>query len=590
MSVTKSWRFLRSLTVLFLLALVLSACTGSAERVWLKAPGWGRAQLVGNTQVGDPVPLALDDAGRIYLFLVHETDGVAYPRVVALDRDAETVWDRTFDIEMIQPDKPRILWDGEALHFFWISDQGLIYTQADTNGDLLRQPVLLSGETQVDSYDVARDADGLMTVWYAGPRRQPGLFALPPGDLTGEAVLVDAEGVRPDLQYDDSGTLHAIWAHYPPGYGDNRIFYGAYPGGVYQQGQESSVLRLRLGMATALMGPHLGLDQHQIYAFWTEVTRTGMEAGKVGAFYVHFPHGQASLASAARQWFVPPEYKLTYVSFPEGSLQAGDRVPLQPGAWGASDVSDLAINPNQEQELGVAFRARVDYLRRKAQTQIGTAFFQDGDSAAYQLLSFTSANSTDPTIVSDDAGWLYVTWLERGSLPGFVVYFASTAPDIRASLNTLTGSDVARLGAETLFGLMSGALLIPFVLIWVVVPILIVGLTSFIRGEEERLTSLGTLISLALALIAFWMGKLVVLPDMWDYVPFSAWLPVIPSWLSLPMQLGVPLLIAGLALIVAWKYTYGRQRPSPLFFVIIYAAVDGILTVAVYGGIVYGAF
>jgi hypothetical protein len=89
---------------------------------------------------------------------------------------------------------------------------------------------------------------------------------------------------------------------------------------------------------------------------------------------------------------------------------------------------------------------------------------------------------------------------------------------------------------------------------------------------------------------AYWAGKLVTIPAMRDYVPFSAWLPIVPSWLNLPLRLGVPLLIAALALLIAWRYTYGRQNRALLFFMLIYIAIDGVLTMAVYGVIIFGAY
>jgi hypothetical protein len=82
----------------------------------------------------------------------------------------------------------------------------------------------------------------------------------------------------------------------------------------------------------------------------------------------------------------------------------------------------------------------------------------------------------------------------------------------------------------------------------------------------------------------------VLMPTIRDYVPFSAWLPFIPPTFGLVMQVGVPLLIAGLALVIAWHYTYGSDRASPFFFLLLYATVDAIFTMAVYGVTFYGAF
>jgi hypothetical protein len=587
--VTGFWRKLGILGLFLGLLLALTACAGSIERLWLDAPGWSRAQRVGNTGSADPVTVALDDTGTVYFFLIHQENDVAHPRLMALNRQVETVWDHTFvEIALTRPGQPQVFWDRQGLSLFWMSDQSLYHARVDMDGHLVAGPVLLSGDVQVASFDAVFDTKGQVSVWYAGARRAPGLYALPTGDLEGQAILVDAEGVQPDLQYDEAGALHATWAHYPPGYGDNRLFYGVYPEGIYQPGQGTVVAAPRLGTSTALQGPRLGMDGAQVYLLWTELTRTGLEAGAVRAFYLAFPQGRPDLASEVRQWFVPSTYDLDYKAFPDRALQASERAPL--GAFGTSNITELTPNPKVAQELVVTFRVRVEYLRRKEQGQVSAAFFQGGEAQAYQLLSFTSVDSTSPAIVSDAAGQLYLTWLERGAGPGFKVYFASTAPDIRKGLNALTQRDVLHLSADAVFGMMSGVLLIPFVLVWLIAPVILIGLTSLVRGESERLISPGSLISLGLALLAFWAGKFISLPQMQDYVPFSAWLPIIPSWMDLLLQVGVPLFFAGLGLLLAWQFTYRRQHASLFFFVVIYALVDGLLTMAVYGVLVYGAF
>jgi hypothetical protein len=133
-------------------------------------------------------------------------------------------------------------------------------------------------------------------------------------------------------------------------------------------------------------------------------------------------------------------------------------------------------------------------------------------------------------------------------------------------------------------------MLVPLALAWVVAPLVVLGITSVIRRREESFTSPGVIISLTLAIVAYWVSKLALMPTIQDYVPFSAWVPFMPSALGLPLQVGVPVLISGLALAVAWRYTYGHERPSPFFFLLIFVAVDGILTMAVYGVTFYSAF
>lgn len=215
---------------------------------------------------------------------------------------------------------------------------------------------------------------------------------------------------------------------------------------------------------------------------------------------------------------------------------------------------------------------------------------QDGVPTAYQLLSVTPGGSFVPAVVSDGVGQLYVTWLERADEPGFAVYLASTAVDIQAALGAVTWRDVGRMGVETLFGLVTGALLAPIaLLVWLLVPSLVLAPTWVIRRGGENLTDPGARISLAAAFVAYWAVKLVTLADARTYVPFSAWIPVIPSWLEGLLQVGVPAAIASVALGTAWRFARRSKTKSAALCLVVYAAVDSLLTTAVYGGLFYEA-
>ena len=98
------------------------------------------------------------------------------------------------------------------------------------------------------------------------------------------------------------------------------------------------------------------------------------------------------------------------------------------------------------------------------------------------------------------------------------------------------------------------------------------------------------LISLALVLVAYWAGKLVTLSDTLTYVPFSGWIPIIPAWLGILLQLAVPIAIAIVALRIAWHYTGHRAIQSAFLFLIIYGLVDSVLTMAIYSGLLFDAF
>ncbi len=586
----RSNNYLTTLCVLAL-AVILPACSGTAAREWLKAPGWSHGLPIGETSIADPVTIALDDDGTSYLFLITIENERPQPTVVALNRQAEIVWKHTLAIPLTQPDKPTIFWDGQALHLFWLSERVLYTAQMEPSGDVVGPVRALSGAKIVDSYAVVVDAQGAFTVWYAGQRRDPGLYALA-GDLTGSPTLVDPEGIRPTLKVDDSGTLHAVWAHYPPGFEATRFFYAAYSDGVFQPGQEVLVYEPLLSTTDHLVGPMLGLDAQQAYLIWNLSVRTGQEAGTNLTQYIHFPHGQPALMAGPETIIAPRIPDLEYTYRPESGLTAGPRVyPVigqYPGTSAVTDVSlDLSSGP--EAELALAFDVQTLYEFRKERGQVGVVFLQNGELTGYQLLSFTPEASVKPAIISDDAHRLYLTWLERGDVTGFQIYFASTAPDIQNALAGATWGDIVRIGRETIFGLLSGAVLSPIVvMLWLIFPLLVLFLTSFLRRrDEDRLTGLGTMISLLLAAAVYWGMKLLTIPGIGSFVPFAAWIPAIPTWLQAPLQIGVPALITMAAIRVAWYFTYRRQAASLLYFAILFAAVDGVLTMAIYGFLFY---
>jgi hypothetical protein len=144
------------------------------------------------------------------------------------------------------------------------------------------------------------------------------------------------------------------------------------------------------------------------------------------------------------------------------------------------------------------------------------------------------------------------------------------------------------MAAESLFGMASGVILFWFPLIWLLGSLIVLFLTSPLRREDEPLLRPGTLISLLLAIGVFWVAKLFIFPGMFDYVPFSAWVPVIPAAWRDPLRLATPVLITLTSLTTGLWFTYKRDQRSPLFFISIYGLIDGFLTLALYGVIFWG--
>ncbi len=578
--------------ILFLGLAAISATTSEVDRLWLNAPDWSRAKLVGDTSARQPVALALDDVGTIYLFTLQAEGNTHRARIVALNRAADVVWDQTLDGAFAEPQDPKIFWDEQGLHLFWLDDGGLYAAQVDTSGNSLAAPALLSGGRTVGSYDLAPGPEGT-TIWYGGTRRDPGVYTLPLQDPTAKAMLVDAEGMQLAAQVDSEGALHATWVTYPPLGTQPSLHYAAYPGGNYRPGQQTLVAEPTLERDATLLGPWLGVDGEQIYLFWTESFQSHEHGYLTQTEYMSFPPYEPALASEPKLITVPNTENLLYEPFPEGALAAGQRVALASGSYPRTVIPvDITVHSADVGETVLALRADLRHQREHAVGQIGTLFMQNGTPTTYQLLSFNPKFSQSPAITSDGTGYLYATWIERREeMPGYQIYFASTADDIHQVLSPLTRGDIGRMVTNTFFGLLTGAVFFPVaMLLWLVLPLLLLAVTWVFRRGSETITSRASLLSIALALIAYWGVKLVTFAQAGSYVPFSGWIPIIPSGLGVVLQLSVPVIIALLGLAAAWYVMVRTHSRSAAVFVIIYALVDSFLTMAVYGGLLYSAF
>jgi hypothetical protein len=590
---SKAWLWGSILFLIIFVGLaVVSFSSSKVDRQWLNAPDWSRASLIGDTSASEPVPFVLDGVGTLYLFALQDDGGTYHPKLFALDRGANVVWERTLEAALEEPEDPRILLDGQSLHLFWL-DSGSLYTvEVDTSGNGLAPATLLSEARKVASYDLATEPGGVTSIWYGGTRREPGVYALRRQDSTWNATLVSAEAIQPAISVDGQGTVHAVWLTYPPPGSRPQVYYAAYPNGAYLTGQETQVLESPIDADNTLQGPWLGLDGEQVYLFWIETLQTRNHGYLIWNKYVSFPLGQPGLASEPQAVVVPNTDELQYEPYPEGALAAGRRVLLRPGQYPETvPPSELWLNPTLAEETALALRADIEYQRGNMVGQIGTLFLRSGLVTTYQLLSFNPKFSRAPALVSDGVGQLYVTWLEHKDGPGYNVYFASTAPDIRQALSGLTRGDTGRMVADTFFGLLAGAVFFPVaLLLWLVLPALLLAVTWVFRRGGETITSRPAILSIVLALLAYWGVKLVTFARARTYVPFTGWIPIIPSGLGLVLQLGLPLFILLVSLGTAWYVVRRVQARSALLFVIIYALVDSFLTMAVYGGLLYDAF
>ena len=411
------------LVVIGFLGLILSGCYSAAvEQLWLKSPGWGRAQLVGNQGVATPAPVAVGSNGHIYLFWVGKEGDGLFLMLRGLDEEGSFLWQERIDLPAGRVDDPELVWVNDRLYLFWLLDKQLYSIVYDGKGNQIVSPKLVSGgvDVMVDTYVVAGYEGEEVAVWFAGNRRKPGVYAV----VNDQAQLVDATGVRPDLIFDERGQLHASWMFYPLQRGIGQYFYASYQNGAYDPAVTPSVLyEPRISNSSAIEGPWLGTDNELSYLLWNTTIRTGIDAGRSTTEYLSFPLGNPTGRLLPTSFRIPTASELPYEDVANRPLEAGKRVPFgrvpansQPGP------TQMSLNRMPAGELALATRVENQFELRQTVYQISVAFFQNGQPTATQLLSFTPGSSARPYLISDEQKHLYLTWNEPVA-SGFDIYF-----------------------------------------------------------------------------------------------------------------------------------------------------------------------
>lgn len=571
--------------------------SGPADHYWLAAPGWSRAARVTTAHINAATPLAVDTDGTLYLFTVERDPArsdlaLLRPFVRAFSARGQPQWQYRMPVVLDSPEQFHMLLVRDALHLFWLDEGQVARAVVRTDGTLDAAPSVLPAADgvnhRVNHYSVAADAAGRITLWTGGTRGEPGVYALALDDPGAAPVLVDAQGLYPQVRYDAHGALHGVWYRFPLR-GDLQFFHGRYPGGALDGGDVQSLVAWPVRPRSELQAHAIGLDAETLYLFWTETVNTGAQ---IRGVETHFTHAAilaqraspSASRSASRSATVPvpqprPLRIPTPIDSPDGRFAfPDDAVP-----------SDLAPARAVMEDVAVAFSAQVPGRQNRDVGQIGVLFLQDGAPTRAQLLSTSTSASFAPSLARDGAGEQYVTWLERATGgAGYHIYLAGTSAGLRAGLSQLTVNDVARVASNVIFNLATGALLGPvMLLLWLIGPLLVLILCRVGRGEWVPPMDAEFVGRTGAAIVVFWIGKLVTLPGLTEHVPFAAWVPVMPSLLGGVLRVVTPVTIGALSVVGARAFMRRVESPSPALFVTAYAVCDSVLTAAIYGSLLY---
>jgi len=580
-----------ALAVGLLLAAVvvlLAGCSTRPERTTKISQDWSRGQRLGYASLQQFSALDVEpDGATVHVAWSGREEAGESTEIyyVQIDRQGNVVTRQVLPY-LFLPRQPVLAANSRGRRDAKSSD-GVFYMLLDEGGVPSTEGLQLSSpEESADGYAAIAHRDGQLDVFWSIDNSDSGLIYYRSVSPTGEALsdpLFITGGIEPAVQLGADGSLHLAWL-YKRGAGGLRVRYAYFQDGraIATEGHEiGSAPTDGVGVRRPL---RLGLDEERVYITWSVEWRSGMSAGSAIAPLFHFPVGQPGMVQVDS--IVLPQSSEAYETSmgPSGTSDAYQLENLRLASFRVmGSTSPFLEAPNvatgQGSELAIVVGAQVAF-RRSDDTQLTMAIYDNGQMVGYELVGRTSSLSSWPVLDTDDEGHLYLVWVDYDTPDAHGVYFSSTHPEVRSNLDKRTRQDVVLGVISAGWGVMSGISLIPLVLILLVPVVLWCG-AWYIVGVDDALTEPRPLIGFAIALVVYYVAKLMVMAPVLMAPPG---LRLIPGPLRSVWSIVLIVLVGAISAVVLWR-AYWRKADRPALFpaALWFTVVDGLLTLLLYG-------
>jgi hypothetical protein len=526
--------------VLVLIGLGWWAFTNPPEVTPAGSKSWSKGVYAGTASLNQSAALQVDKEGA-YLVWVDEANRLHY---VTVDGLGTINSDKFLAIATLFPRSPQLILDPDhQLHLAWLDGQGsqqLYYARLDRSGNMLLQPVTISREDEnISAFDMVLNDRGELEIFWS---RDEGLVHATldhQGQPLQPPTLLWPAGDRPSVQVDHGGLIHLVFVER---YGslNLRVRYATFEPATKTLSRPIEVLDIFRRGGQILEGPAIGLDNENVYLFWSLADSRDVTSL---ASYASFPLADPRPAA-------PVALNITNGDYP-GGLWPLDR---------------------QGNQMITTLSSQV-YARGEWEFQILTGVFADGAYQGHQLVSASRSPSLKPALAADKAGNLHAVWLDAGRFQAYKVVYASNMSGVREALAGVTFYEFI----DNLFGIVLSlffvAGVLPFLIVWGIVPLVIVLVYFFATGQDELAEQrswwvLGLACLVQVLIMMFLSPDNVYLSTFWRF--------------SLPIFLAVPALLVLYFVTVRWK-----MRSLFVAF-ILFVFIHGLLRLFVFAFIVVG--
>jgi len=577
--------------VLILLAIVLLAgCDGMGQKT-RKPPGnFSRGLSLTDQASGTPSAVVNPEGNLIQVVIPSQSENSRNSfRYIQIDQAARITMDQELGLGLTPYVRsPKVVNNGDELHLVWAARRStskgweLWHAIINTDAEITSQPKLISqGTDRVSQFDVTGDDRGNLTiVWEDSESFSIYISRISSrGNIISSPELLIEEGEVPAL-IADIESIHVAWMQ-----GEKLFYSQVFDDSSFPlEGEELAKIQVAIG--NRLDGPVIGITNSQVYLFWSILRQVGLEAGTAITEYLVFPKSEPTQAHRALLTINPASEDLLQPY--QGSIALSQIVPAPPENYLSTNyILDPRTLPNPAQGAQIVAVSANQNLRLDSHIQIAVGIFEDGNYQGYSVGTHTTEISQNPSISIDAGGNLHLIWQEGFS--GNRVYYATTSPTTKGILDRVVLSDISNFLLSGGIEAITGILLFPFAFPWMAIGLVMMIILRLARNDED-VTQRFSQILIVLALASYQISKLLFLPDMLIYVPFSAWLDL-PESLGLVFRIAVPIIIAGLGFMAAeWRRRRSDSPPSSLAYYMTVIIVDTLLTLSVYGVIFLGEY
>ena len=567
--------------VLALFTLVAAGCGLAPTHAPSASDQWSNGKFIGSAILNTPVGLQVDEAGHSYIVWVGLEHRLTFAH---LNERAEEVTQKPLDLSYNSPQKPQLLRDSTGqLHLIWLDrrERGLqlFYARFSAKGEVVQKAITLSPPEQKVTHSVmVLDPVGqtVEIFWSDDTTTRPGCYhaALDwSGTVVVPAEVLVSDGLLPTAQIDRRGFVHLAWrVALERTEAKPRFHYAVYDPHRRVLGSDTVVAEPRiqaslLGGPTAgatIEGPWLGLDEQLVYLAWVMESR---ERGNVRdfTFYQAFP--QPALRSREES------QAFSYL-LPEVTDRAVHVRDLDPSMTGHPRFLE-----DQPAHQVLACFTQVSGPANLETLQIATVDLQAGRIEGQRVINASRGASLRPSVVVDLSGNLHLVWIDTAGFNRYQVVYASTAPQVKATLNRVTTYEVVDKVLSGVMGAFSVLFFVPIVFAWALIPIGWLAIFTLTTGQFDIPDPRGR-IAIGVAMLLHLGAKLLLFPGLLCRLPFNSHLA--PLLTLLVGRWVFPLFLAIISAGLVWAYSKRAHSQSIFKAYFIYAAVDSLLTLIIY--------